>query len=489
MNKNLLKKIENFNEKYVFLKRPFFCIFAVYCISFIAILRANYYYIDDLGRANLGYKDWSGTFFRHTSTILSFFIHADYYLTDVSPLPQIIALCFLALSGVLMVYIITEKKEFNFIKQGYIVAVIPIGLSPYFLQCLSYKYDAPYMALAILGGIMPLMFIEYGYKIYIASAFIGNMIMFTTYQADSGVFPILVVMLGFKWWNCGKKIKDIGKFILYSFCGYVSAFLVFRIFIMKPIDSYVSSSVASFGQIITNYKKYFDYIYTDLKKWWIMLIIFIIFGFIYTSVKASKRKLWQSLFMTILVTCVCMLLTFGLYPALSLPSFDPRGMNGFGVMVSVFAVMALNNKKSYFLRMVCFILSWSFCVFGFTYGNALAEQKRYTDFRIQEVVNDLGALDIVNSGRKITLQLSGSIGKSSVINHMPQSYQILNRLLPESFAGGMYWNGCYFYDYFGLKNIERNDEIDLTTYNLPVLSNTMYHTIKGDENYILILLK
>ena len=62
----------------------------VYFIGIIAIIRANFYYIDDLGRSVEGYRGWEN-FSRYLSNFFSLFIHGGFYLTDISPLPQIIA--------------------------------------------------------------------------------------------------------------------------------------------------------------------------------------------------------------------------------------------------------------------------------------------------------------------------------------------------------------------------------------------------------------
>lgn len=73
--------------------------------------------------------------------------------------------------------------------------------------------------------------------------------------------------------------------------------------------------------------------------------------------------------------------------------------------------------------------------------------------------------------------------------NMPQDYEMLNRLIPITFQGKQYWGTYEFYHYYNLTNIVKDDSIDLTTYDLPVLKDTMYHTIKGEGQYILVELK
>ena len=65
----LYKKIQNIKELKIFIK-PFLILAVIYIIAFSAIIRANFLYIDDLGRTFNGYKDWDG-FSRYTSNFLS----------------------------------------------------------------------------------------------------------------------------------------------------------------------------------------------------------------------------------------------------------------------------------------------------------------------------------------------------------------------------------------------------------------------------------
>jgi hypothetical protein len=72
---------------------------------------------------------------------------------------------------------------------------------------------------------------------------------------------------------------------------------------------------------------------------------------------------------------------------------------------------------------------------------------------------------------------------------MPQNYQMLNRLVPITFRENWDWGEFGFFNYYGLKNVVLDEDIDLTTYDLPIIEEHMYHTIRGKDNYILIELK
>ena len=114
--------------------------------------------------------------------------------------------------------------------------------------------------------------------------------MCLTYQAASGILPMLTVYVCLKKWNKKDEIKEIFKFLIMTLVGYVAGLMIFRSFIMQPVDDYVSSTIGSPKIWTQNYIRYFINIGQDLKKIWILLIILISFGFVYGSVRNTQRK-------------------------------------------------------------------------------------------------------------------------------------------------------------------------------------------------------
>ena len=480
--------LNEMKENWVQIRKPFVCLLVIYLLGISAILRANYNYRDDFGRVFEGYHGWSN-FSRYLTVILSNFIHADTYLTDISPFPQILAACIMALCGVLVICILTGKKK---ISLWSVIAVIPMGLSPYFLECFSYKYDAPYMALAVAAGILPLLFWEKGVIPYVIATLIGMLAMCTTYQAAAGIYPMLVILVAFRSWNSGKKIKEVLRFAVISAVSYVVGIMVFRLFIMTPFENrnaVSSSMVTSVGQIVKNYKEYISYITSDLKSWWLLLAALIVAAFLFKAVVDSEQNKVLSLLLALASVLLCALVEFGVYPLLTAPSYHPRSLLGFGMFLAFFGVSAISEQKTYLAKAMCLCLSYCFFAFSFTYGNALAEQLRYTNFRIETVIDGMNGLEVFQNDEMKVVQLEGNIGQSPVIDNMPQNYDILNRLVPDTFGGGWKWREYYFYQYFDFKNVTEDSSIDLKDYDLPVLKDTMYYTIKGENNYVLIELK
>lgn len=465
-------------------------LFAVSVVGISAILRANFYYMDDSPRAALGYKQWD-YFSRYLSTALATLVHGGDYLVDAAPLPQMLAMLIMAVSGILMGYIFCERTTFS----GWELAVLSIlGLNPYFLGCVSFRFDAPYMAFSVLAAVVPLLYRNRNAAAYLLVSGLGILAVCTSYQAAAGIFPMLVVALALRMWNRGESIREAGLFCLKSAAGYALGLLFFKLAIMIPADTnYVGNALPSAGEMIPhfmrNLRSYYSLILSDFKPFWRIAATLAAAAFCVRTVLDSQRRTLPAIAMTAVALILMGMMCFGLYPALASTVFAPRAMYGFGVLLTVFGMTAAEGKKRVPLKIPAVVLSWVFFVFSFTYGNALSVQKDYTDFRTRLVISDLQEVEAFRSDAPVTVQLSGSIGKAPVLWNMPQNYQMLNRLIPDTFGGGDDLTQYGFYCYYDLQNVVWNPDVDLRKMDLPVLEDNMYHTIRGEGSYVLVELK
>lgn len=89
--------------------KPFLIFCLIYGIAMIPLIRANFNYIDDLGRVVSGGRGWNN-FSRYISVYLSVLIHADTRLTDISPFTQVLAAIWVAFASVIVVYLLTDRQ-------------------------------------------------------------------------------------------------------------------------------------------------------------------------------------------------------------------------------------------------------------------------------------------------------------------------------------------------------------------------------------------
>lgn len=481
-----LEKSVNFFKKY---RVPFFIISVLLLFFMNSIFKANFKYIDDIGRTAHGYRGWSN-FSRYLSSFLSIFLHSDTYLTDISPLPQVLAIFIMSLTSIILFHLFSNGKKFTFYN---IIAMIPLTINPYFLECLSYKYDAPYMALSILASTVPFLFYKKNKLLFSITSFLGLLTMCLTYQASSGIYLLLIIFYALFLYKENTKIKKIISFITQSILLYLASLLIYKIFFMQTVTDYVSNTLFPFLKLpagfFENLQTYYQLLIKDFKTGWLILIAILFIGFLIFSTITSKRNKFTTFLLTGFSLVFGLMLSFGIYPAFTNPLFSPRAMYGFGFLLTLILLQISNWDRFYILKIVSLMLCWCFITFAFTYGNALSEQKEYTKYRMYLVTNDLNNLEIMNNNQIKQIKIIGNIGKSPVIQNMPQDYQILNRLIPSTFGGGDVWSSAYFFSYLNIKNITISKDDSLLALDLPIIKDTMYHEIRGDDTHIIITLK
>ena len=470
--------------------KPGLWVFAVYLLGILTVIRANYLYLDDIKRAVDGSRYWYN-WSRYISEILSIFVHADTRLTDISPLPQLLAIVFLSISSVLLVYITGNKK----ITAVRLLASIPLGLSPYILSCLAYKYDSPYMALSILASIVPFLFMARK-KAFLFVSVLSLLIMCMTYQVASGIYPLIVIMLCFQYWNNREKsMKEIGSFLGRATLVFSFSMLFFKFFLMRPhVDTYTSNAMLPFSSmlagILNNIKTYAITINNDWGILWKTGIAFVLFFFVTKSVSLSKQKRLLSLIVSFFVIALSFILSYGIYLLLVDPLYLPRALFGFGIFLAILCIYVVSNCRKTAL-VVVFALNWCLFVFAFSFGNALADQARYAEFRIGVVLHDLSILYPNQDAEYMTFQLKNSIDYAPSIKNIAKNYPIIERLVPKRLSADRYWDYEYLMNHFNYNPIKVGYHLsdDFSSLNLPVVLDSYYHTIQSDGSRVLILLK
>jgi len=473
----------------IFIK-PIIIMSGIYLLGILTIMRADFLYMDDLSYAVTGHREWYN-WSRYVIVFLSCIVQPEIRLTDISPLPQLLAAIVLSISSVLLVYVIGGRK----ITPIRLWASIPLGISPYFLECLSYKFLALYMALSVLACIVPFLFIARK-KAFLLISVVSLLIMCMTYQAASGIYPLIVMIISFKYWNNHKKTnKEILLFLGTSGFAFCFALLFFRIFMMVPhIDLYTSTSILPFSSLITgsvsNIKNYAWFINNDFGMIWKIGIALVLLFFIMKSVRQSKQRKIYSIIVSIAVLGLSFILSYGMYSLLTNPMYAPRAMFGFGVFLAILCIDVVSETKKSAAGVVL-ALNWCFFVFAFSYGNALAEQARYAEFRITLLLHDLSALYPDPNKENLTFQLKNSIDYAPSIKNISKHYPIIERLVPKRLGTDNYWNYHYLLQHFNFESIymDISPAIDFAALNLPVVSDSYYHTIRSDGSRVLIILK
>lgn len=130
----------------------FVILLALYFLILYPILRANRYYNDDLKRALIGHTGWDSNGRPLTTLLMRLLQCYDSALVDISPLTQIGAVALLAWVGVLI------ARRYA-LRSPWLAALIvfPLGAQPFYLENLSYKFDALSMSVAVWLALLPLL--------------------------------------------------------------------------------------------------------------------------------------------------------------------------------------------------------------------------------------------------------------------------------------------------------------------------------------------
>jgi hypothetical protein len=158
-------------------------------------------------------------------------------------------------------------------------------------------------------------------------------------------------------------------------------------------------------------------------------------------------------------------------------------------IVAILTVGRHNKLRSHWVKLLALpsiILVYSFMVFSWAFGNALADQARYGDFRIQEIASDLSRVEMTTQSK---IQIWGNIGEGAVMQHIHSIYPAVGSI----FELGHY-NLQTTYElahYYSIGQEFVSAPADKRACDeMTVFTDTLYHTILvGDDDNICIVIK
>lgn len=461
----------------------------IYTLGLLALLRADFNYKDDVGRAASGYREWDAAS-RYVSDFLSRIIHnmSGGTITDTSPFSQILALLLLAITACCLLCLFTQIDDVGTGQKIVLYcSTIPIVLNPYFLVCLSFKFDAAFMAISILVSVLPLMFVRCKPLHYVCISTGLLLIMCLTYQPSSGIYPLVVTAYTFTRWNEDDwNVKESLLFLLESVAAFGAAMFIFKCVFAHNSPNYIAGEIWAwkdmFSGVVHNYREYYRHIHDDFNRTWELLILALAVLYYIHSVLSSKRHKLAAAVMSALVMFAESLMTFGVLICMKDISFRSRWMYGFGFLLGLYAISLAGRKRAYLGKMVAVCVSWIFFIFAFTYGNDLAVIKAHTDTRTTMIVNSLNTLQLINDGKEYRFSCKGKENWPESIRHHIQGFPVLERMIP---GNGKYWSNRYYIQHcFGIENMRYDRAVKKM--KLPLLQSTSFYNIRGNDNCILI---
>lgn len=479
-----------------FFLKNFIAIFLSYILGISSILRANYDYVDDMLRIYNGSRGWDN-FSRYFTEYGSILIHANFVLSDISPLPQIIAMAIMAFSASIIVGLFSKDRCFSIFN---ICATIPLALSPYFLECLAFKFDSPYMAMSILVTVLPILFLKDHEAGFYCASFLGGLSMCMLYQASNAIYFVLLVIYALFLWINGACNTHLVKKCVLGLISYGFALFVYQKFIFSSTMKYVSTSAAAFWDlpmtIMMNINMFINMFIDDYPKHWLLLLGFFMLCYIIAVTVNSKQNHILTVFFSAFAVFIIVILSQGAYLLLQKTYLQPRAMYGIWCGISIMMIMAVNlRERTWLVKFCCIILSWCVFVFPFMYGNALEKQKSYTDLRVQALVNDLNKTVFTDKKNVYDLKIKGTIGYSHTVKRLFGEYPVMKRLIPVLLheppnEDDILYNDLYLFTHNYQPNINKSfaKKTDIAEMQLIKICETGLHDILIDkQNKIVIV--
>ncbi len=484
-----------------YILKPIVILTFIHLLAISALIRADFYYNDDVQRAFSGGRMWAIAHSRYVSNYLAIILWGEKKIFDISPLTQYIAILICAIAGGVILSLFSQNKKITLVQ---IMAAVPLTINPFFLQCLSYKFDAPWMALSILSSVLPILFLpnekEVNWKQYVYASFIGLLIMCNTYQASAQIYPIFILIYTYFLWRNNKVKRDyIIKTLAYSLFAYVgsllSYYMVFvrKLFVFESAES-IDSNASVYGLtdlwqgILMNLQKYLGVTLDNSNKLWIILAFGIVVAFFVDSILYSTQNKVLNGFVCAFVILFSFLLAFGPYLVLSKTKYEARMMYGVWIVITFMSIDVASHGKAYVGKIIGVYLSWCFVIFAFQYGNALAEQKRYMEYRMELIINDLNHLEMVKDNLKVSVLLDCEEGIwSPVLENM--NSPAIKFIVPNAF-GSFYLD--YMEKYYSLDNVSMVvDTTELSGYDDTIMKDSVlvdskFHTIMGYDDYLYV---
>ncbi|MFT8419121.1 MAG: glucosyltransferase domain-containing protein [Acetobacter sp.] len=400
---------------------------------------ANIYYMDDNARALYGYT-WSRSGRIFSTSIMNLLDLRLSNIIDCAPLGQILGLCVLACAAVYFTQRLTGQSSPD--RFSLCVCALPLAVQPFFLENLSYKFDALPMIMAqscaVFASALPIDW-PLRRKVGVCIALIFSVMAF--YQPGLNTFVGLSLLIFLSdcqrgssaqaWRSLGLKIASL------VVAGVFYKGVIVPCFVHGEFESSHAAAIGLHDISIAQFKSNAIGVLGLLTAllsggikpiliglYAVATLITAIFG-IKHFYKKSIMEIITGLFICIIPFVILFLLS-GVMFLLKNPYHVPRTFMSFSTCV-IFANLFLLQPYARKIRWVGLLPIAYFFVIAFSYGNVVAENARFQTYHIERVA---GMLENAGFETGDDLFLYGDETQSPIVHNATIAIPILGRLLP-----------------------------------------------------------
>lgn len=431
-----------------------------YVIAITAIGLVNFPYIDDVGRQLQGQTFFGWHYGRWGSEYLSWLVQGSQHLTDMGLVTHFLTAIVLTISSLLLLYVL--ESDFKWLPT---ISSIFLGLNPWFLQCVSFRFDSPYMAMSILFSLIPFLWWKVNKNLFYFMSIISIFLMCNTYQLSSGIFIVVFLGLLLLDFTQNGKFWQLLKISILTAVSYALGIIIFeietKIFNPAMTDRGATVELAKldniFSAIVNNVIVYFDTVISETSTivYWLSVILIFLF-FIVMIIRSQANKVATTIFMTVYLV-LTFVLSYGvlLIFANPLATYSLRYEYGLPSALTVLIILLSSNMKKDFkitnilTKIALSLFLYYSLSFPFIYASNLSYQK--DSFENQSIILTTDLKDVVNDNRK-TVYMNTLFKESQVLSNSEKNYPILPKLIPSN--ANLYWPNLMLFNTYSNLNVE-----------------------------------
>lgn len=450
----------------------FVVLLGLYAIILFPILRADRYYNDDLKRALFGHASWDSNGRPLTTFLMRALQAYDHAMVDLSPLTQIGAVAVLAWAGWLLARRYGLRSPWMAA-----LATFPLGAQPFYLENLSYKFDALSMSLAMLLAIVPIV---QGQRTR-ASWWLGVLALFASlnfYQPAIDVYLVFALMEVVLAQLQGTSVDALGKRALSRALQLVVTMTLYELIVGIHISGWVRRQATpihpgQWRQLYLNYLDFYRFIGASFNEhWWVayapaLLVLGglpVVIGLRYAArQRATCSRLVCTLLglFALLVPLLASVLAIGPMLTLAAPEITPRVLMGVGAMLtSSLLILGVSfgawGRSPRWFAVLAGWLALGMASVASAYGNAQGEQRGYEAHIGARLADDIAQLKATRGVDAVLIE--GSDGYAPVTAHVVEQVPLVRTLIAPYIAGGNTFQTRSFLAFY-LKGVTDLDEL------------------------------
>ena len=441
------KEINLFDKDNYQLRKCFFFFFVVAICGYLSLMVSFCPYSDDYCRhvANFHVGTMSGQ--RHATFILELIMYLSNVITDAAPFTYVISCVFLAYSAVLCL----RMFKVNLNNKLEILCFVPIVINPFILEAMMYRFDNPFMTLALLLAALSAYFSSLYKKRWFILQSVPLLISFFIYQAASALYFIVLTYNFVMEIHSGTSIsKTVLKmrywFFTLLFVGFF--YLPFTYLLTYCVSNdggmfLIPKNAENITKIIENILRYFSSMYSDWSGSAVGNIFFCVLAILIINTLIQTWNNTKSIVSIITVALgifALLLAPSGMYVFLRVVAFEgnilimPRIIYSMGMLISLVLFKNCRLFKQIKISYIFYAGIVSvFCLWNIVFLNSATNVIHYYRILQRHVSYDIAKdlFSITNDNKNIKeVCITGAV-KSQAMSNFVQLYPIIEKIVPE----------------------------------------------------------